>query len=40
MTQIHPVAAQAGAYVSGRPDYPPLVQDWLRAELALDPAKR
>lgn len=39
-------AARAGfsvridSYVSGRPDYPPEVREWLRAELALGPGKR
>lgn len=45
MANIHPAAAkgfasQAAAYVSGRPDYPPDVEDWLREDLGLAPAKR
>ena len=45
MANIHPAAAQgfasqAAAYASGRPDYSPEVEDWLRGDLGLEPGKR
>lgn len=33
-------AAQADAYVAGRPDYPAGVADWLAADLGLGPGRR
>jgi len=41
---IHPAAAQgytanSEVYAKGRPDYPPQVADWLRADLGLAPGK-
>jgi SAM-dependent methyltransferase len=44
VTNIHPVAAegfQAGAvaYVAGRPDYPPAIEEWLTQDLGLSKGK-
>jgi SAM-dependent methyltransferase len=33
-------AAEADAYVAGRPDYPPAVAGWLTRELGLGPGRR
>jgi SAM-dependent methyltransferase len=33
------LAAQAAAYVRGRPDYPAEIENWLRGELGLGPGK-
>ena len=43
-TKIHPVAAEgftagAAAYVAGRPEYPPQIEDWLRTDLGLGKGK-
>jgi SAM-dependent methyltransferase len=32
-------AAQAAAYVSGRPEYPDAIEEWLRCDLGLGPGK-
>jgi SAM-dependent methyltransferase len=42
---VHRAAAtgfgtEAEAYVTGRPDYPPAVTDWLAGELGLGPGRR
>jgi SAM-dependent methyltransferase len=42
--RIHPVAAEgfaaaAAAYVAGRPEYPPQIEEWLRTELGLGKGK-
>jgi ubiquinone/menaquinone biosynthesis C-methylase UbiE len=39
-TRIHPIAAEgftagAAAYVAGRPEYPPQIEEWLRTDLGL-----
>ncbi len=43
-TRIHPVAAEgfsagAAAYVAGRPEYPPQIEEWLRTDLGLGTGK-
>jgi SAM-dependent methyltransferase len=43
-TRIHPIAAEgftagAAAYVAGRPDYPPQIEEWLRTDLGLGSGK-
>jgi ubiquinone/menaquinone biosynthesis C-methylase UbiE len=43
-TKIHPVAAEgftagAAAYVAGRPEYPPQIEEWLRTDLGLGKGK-
>jgi SAM-dependent methyltransferase len=43
-TKIHPVAAEgftagAAAYVAGRPEYPPQIEEWLRTDLGLRKGK-
>ncbi len=43
-SKIHPVAAEgftagAAAYVAGRPEYPPAIEEWLKTDLGLGRGK-